>query len=153
MTNISILLHDHGSCATIIGAWPYGYRDLSLMFGLRFNGCLVIDASMLDWWLLMTDIISSVGYLRLDSLELVVMDGMWQHSGISIVLQVLWNNINSTKNSLRAWIDHIEESYIWIILSTYIYICMIYHSKIYVACDCYHATILLNKLIYFFLTA
>jgi hypothetical protein len=31
--------------------------------------------------------------------------------GIGIVLQVFWDSANPTKNRLKAWIDHIDDSY------------------------------------------
>jgi len=54
----------------------------------------VTGTTMFDWWSLQMDVISGVDHWRLDPVGPLLMDGMQQHSGTDVVLQVSWDNAN-----------------------------------------------------------
>ena len=66
--------------------------------GLGFNDCFVTDASLTGDHYRMY-IISSVGHPKSDLVGLLVLRTIaYNGRGTSIVLQVLWNNINLAEN-------------------------------------------------------
>jgi hypothetical protein len=58
-----------------------------------------------------TDIISSVGHLRLDSVGLLMMDGSIHIRGTDVVLQDHRDNANPVRKGLIFWVNHMVLSY------------------------------------------
>jgi hypothetical protein len=76
---------------------------------------------MFEWEFMVTDVISSVGHLRSDSVGLLMIEGSLHIRGIGVVLQVPWDSANSIGNGFISWVDHMVLSYDMIrLIRTYI---------------------------------